>query len=127
MIKKLALLIPICLILVIAAVAAGGGGSSSDPLASLSYLKGTFRSDVEEKVEDRLDESDEELLAQSEQEGTPVQTAATWVETRLKQGDALLGSTGTNALLLAGGAQIIFDKGGTKKLMATYARLTKIN
>ena len=111
MIKKLALLIPICLILVIAAVAAGGGGSSSDPLASLSYLKGTFRSDVEEKVEDRLDESDEELLAQIEQEGTPVQTAVTWVETRLKQGDALLGSTGTNALLLAGGAQIIFDKG----------------
>ena len=29
----------------------------------------------------------------------------------MKQNDALLGSTGTNALLLAGSAQIVFDKG----------------
>ena len=111
MIKKLALLLPICLILVIAVFAAGGGGSSSDPLASLSYLKGTFQAEVEEKIDDRLDESDKSILSQIEKEGTPVQSAATWAETRLKQNDALLGSTGTNALLLAGSAQIVFDKG----------------
>ena len=110
MIKKLALLLPICLILVIVAFAAGGG-SSSDPLASLSYLKETFQAEVEEQVDNRLDESDQEILSQIEQEGAPVQTAATWAETRLKQGDALHGSIGTNALLLAGSAQIVFDKG----------------
>ena len=110
MIKKLALLIPICLILVIVAFAAGGG-SSSDPLASLSYLKETFRTEVEKMVDDRLDESDESILSQIEKEGTPVQSAATWAETRLKQDDALLGSTGTNALLLAGSARIVFDQG----------------
>ena len=110
MIKKLALLLPVCLILIIVAFAAGGG-SSSDPLASLSYLKETFQTEVDEKIDDRLDESDQEILSQIKQDGTPIQTAATWAETRLKQGDALLGSTGTNALLLAGSAQIVFDTG----------------
>ena len=38
-------------------------------------------------------------------------SAATWAETRLKEGDSLSGSTGTGVLLLAGGAQVTFSSG----------------
>ena len=109
MIKKLALLIPACMILAVAALAAGGG--ASDPLVSLSYLLDSFKKDLEETVDQRLDESDEELLERIESEGTPVQSVSTWAETRLKQGDILVGTTGTNAVLLAGNGQIVFDAG----------------
>ena len=109
MIKKLALLIPTCMLLAIVAVAAGGG--ASDPLVSLSYLLGTFTEQVEEEVESRLDDSDKEILEQSEGGTIVAETVSTWTETRLKQGDFLQGTTGTNALLLAGSGQIIYEAG----------------
>ena len=109
MIKKLALLIPACIVLAVVAVAAGGG--ASDPLVSLSYLIDSFKEELMETVDERLDESDEELLERIESDGTPVQSASVWAETRLKQGDRLIGTTGTNVLLLAGGAQIVYDAG----------------
>ena len=109
MIKKFALLIPACMVLAMAVFAAGGG--ASDPLVSLSYLVDSFKKELLETVDERLDESDEELLERIESDGTPVQSASVWAETRLKQGDRLIGTTGTNALLLAGGAQIVYDTG----------------
>ena len=109
MIKKLALLIPACMILAVAVFAAGGG--ASDPLVSLSYLLDPFRKELVEAVDVKLDESDEEILERIESEGTVVQSVSTWAETRLKQGDILAGSTGTNALLLAGRGQIVYDTG----------------
>ena len=109
MIKKLALLIPACMILAVAVFAAGGG--ASDPLVSLSYLLDPFRKELVETVDVKLDESDEEILERIESEGTVVQSVSTWAETRLKQGDILAGSTGTNALLLAGHGQIVYDTG----------------
>lgn len=109
MLKKLALLIPTCMILAMVVFAAGGG--ASDPLVSLSYLLDSFKKELMETVDEKLDESDEELLERIETEGTPVQTTSEWAETRLKQGDILLGTTGTNALLLAGNGQIVFDTG----------------
>lgn len=109
MIKKLALLIPTCMILAMAVFAAGGG--ASDPLVSLSYLLDSFKEELEETVDERLDKSDKDLLERIELEGTPVQNVSTWAETRLKQEDMLVGTTGTNALLLAGNAQIFFDSG----------------
>ena len=38
-------------------------------------------------------------------------TPATWAETRLKEGDALTGSTGTGVLLLAGSVRVTFGSG----------------
>ena len=109
MIKKLALLIPACMILAVAVFAAGGG--ASDPLVSLSYLLDSFRKELVETVDVKLDESDEKILERIESEGTVVQSVSTWAETRLKQGDILAGSTGTNVLLLAGQGQIVYDTG----------------
>ena len=104
MMKKLALLLPVCLLLAVAAFAAGGG--VSDPLVSLSYLLGPFTKEVEEQVESRLDQAESGNAADS---GT--RTSAVWAETRLKQGDALTGTTGTGALLLAGSGTVLYDWG----------------
>ena len=109
MLKKLALLIPVCLMLAAVAFAAGGG--ADDPLVSLSYLTGTFTKQMEEEVEERLDESDEELLELAESGEIQEERALTWAEIRLKQGDVLLGATGTNVLLLAGSGQVVFSSG----------------
>lgn len=109
MMKKLVLLLPTCMLLAVMAFAAGGG--ASDPLVSLSYLLETFTEDVEEKVEDRLDESDKSILEQAEGGTVPAETVSTWTETRLKKGDYLRGVTGTNVLLLAGSMQILCQEG----------------
>jgi len=112
MTKKIAILLPLC-ILMAAAVWVLAAGSSDDPLASLSYLPDTFSEKVEEEVEERLDDSDDELLEDFEENGVEdmLSRAITWQETRLKQGDALCGTTGTNAMMLAGNAQILYDAG----------------
>ena len=109
MIKRLLFLALTCMIL--AGVVLAVGGSSSDPLVSLSYLSDTFKSSAEESIEKKLNASDKELLNEIKDKGTLVQSVATWSEVRLKQGDLLRGPTGTNALLLAGSAQIVFDSG----------------
>ena len=109
MLKKLALLLPVCLMLAAVAFAAGGG--AEDPLVSLSYLTGPFTKLVEAEVEERLDESDEELLELAEEGGIQEERALTWEEIRLKQEDVLLGSTGTNVLLLAGSGRVEFSSG----------------
>lgn len=107
--KKLALLLPLCVLLA-AGVWALAAGDAEDPLASLSYLEGTFSRTVERKVDRALDASDVALLERLET-GELTEAAATWQETRLKEGDTLRGVTGTNVLLLAGGAQVTYASG----------------
>ena len=109
MIKKLAMLIPACLMLAAVAFAAGGG--AEDPLVSLSYLTGVFTDRLEEEIEERLDESDKEILESAETGELEDSRTLTWAETRLKQDDILLGSTGTNVLMLAGSGQVVYESG----------------
>ena len=61
-------------------------GGTSDPLASLSYLTGTFTDAVDRQVEEKLDASDQAIL-HGGASGTAGGTPSTWTETRLKEGD----------------------------------------
>ena len=99
----------LCLLVCGITVCALAAGGVSDPLASLSYLNGTFADTVEKRVEQKLDESDAATLRGDT--GASGAVAATWEETRLKSGDMLLGSTGTGALLLAGSMTVSFPSG----------------
>lgn len=112
--KKKRLLLPaLCLLLplVLMVSALAAGGDLSDPLASLSYLTGIFTDTVNKRVEEKLDDSDEDLLSgdlEDEAESAGSFTA-TWAEQRLKEGDILTGTTGTSVMLLAGGANVTFS------------------
>lgn len=106
--KKFLLILPACAVLAVAALAAGG---TEDPLASLSYLTGAFTTSVEAQVDQRLNASDQELLASAGNGTLTAESAATWSEIRLKQGDILEGSTGTSVMLLAGGGQVTYSAG----------------
>lgn len=110
--KKFSVLLS-ALLAVSAAVglALAAGGTSGDPLVSLSHLSGTFTDTVNNQVEQKLDVSDKQLLEQLSSGNFSSSSAATWTETRLKQGDALAGATGTNVLLLAGSGQVTFSSG----------------
>lgn len=107
--KIIVCLLAVCGLLAVAALASGGG--SDDPLVSLSYLEGAFWERVEEEADEALDASDQELLEAADEGSLAVETVLNWTETRLKQGDALLGSTGTNVLVLAGGAKVTYSSG----------------
>ena len=107
---------------VLMAMAAGGG--ASDPLVSLSYLKGTFTSQVDSAVDARLDASDSQLG----QGGSAVTTGG-MRESRLKEGDVLTGSTGSTLMLLAGSMEVTFPSGAVVdatagKELASGASLT---
>lgn len=104
--------LPLCLGAGLAAIvwAAAAGGGVDDPLASLSYLNGTFTVAVDKRVDAALDASDA-LLRERAENGETAGSAALWQEVRLKEGDALQGVTGTGALLLAGSAQVIYASG----------------
>lgn len=106
--KKFLLILPACAVLAVAALAAGG---TEDPLASLSYLTGAFTTAVDAQVDQRLNASDQELLASAANGTLTAESADTWTEVRLKQGDILQGSTGTSVMLLAGGGQVTYSTG----------------
>ena len=82
-----------------------------DSLVSLSYLTGTFLGNVEDRVDQKLDQSDEAILEQAADGELDLDTASTWREIRLKRGDLLTGSTGTNVLLLAGSGRVTYGSG----------------
>lgn len=109
--KKIVCLLPLCVLL--AAVAwAAAAGDAGDPLVSLAYLNGTFSNLLDARVDERLDASDQSLLESAESgDAIAADSAATWMETRLKQGDVLSGATGTNVMLLAGSAQVTYSSG----------------
>ena len=107
--KKAVLCLPLAILLA-AAVWVLAAGDAGDPLASLSYLTGTFTKTVDRQVDEALDDSDEALRSRLEN-GTAASSAAVWQETRLKEGDVLRGVTGTSVLLLAGRARVTYEGG----------------
>lgn len=87
--------------------ALASGGDNSDPLISLSYLNGSYSSQIDAAVEGRLNASDKTITA-----GASNKTdSAGWVDIRLKQADILSGSTGLNVMLLAGSAKLSISAG----------------
>lgn len=105
--KKVLILLPAC-ILLLAAVWALAAGDAADPLATLSYLTGTFTDAVDQRVDQRLDSA-----SLSGGESAPAAaSASTWAETRLKSADDAVCSTGSSVLLLAGGAYVSCPDGG---------------
>lgn len=110
--KKTLLLTLICVALLGALVWSQAAADEDDPLASLSYLTGTFKELVMEEVEDRLDDSDEKLLEEVDSTGSVgVNIASTWREQCMNEGDKLLGITGTGVLPLAGSVTVHYDSG----------------
>lgn len=109
--KKLLILSVLCMML-LAAVWAGAAGNAGDPLISLSYLEGTFSGAVDSRVDEKLNASDEALLSGTDT-GALDQTGeiSAWKESRLKQADALIGTTGVSVILLAGQGQVSYDCG----------------
>lgn len=116
--KRTAFLLPCIYLLVCAALVTvvAVGGDSSDPLASLSYLNGTYAAAVDTKVNAKLDASDQAILSAvgGTTSGTAPSASAcadTWKETRLKESDVLSGSTGLNVTVLAGSVNVTFSSG----------------
>lgn len=106
--KKLALLFPLGAVMA-AAVWGLAAGDAGDPLVSLSYLSNEFVQTVEQRVDNALDISDEDLHSRLETGSST--NAAVWQELRLKEDDTLQGITGTNVLLLAGRMQVTYSSG----------------
>lgn len=104
--RKGLFLLPLCLAAA-AAVWAVAAGDAADPLASLSYLQGTFTGQVDAAVERRLDDSDAQIRGQGGEAQQPVSgESSAWMEVRLKAADTLSVSTGSSVLLLAGSGTI---------------------
>jgi len=110
--KKLLLLIPACILLG-SLVWTFAAADEDDPLASLSYLTGEFMEELEEKIEKALDKSDKSLLKEWKDGDKVIEVdiASTWTERRMKEDDALRGTTGTGVLLLAGGMKVEIESG----------------
>lgn len=120
---KKRLLVPAILVLsLLGAVAAhAAGGSAADPLISLRYLQDTYTGTVLDRAEDLLDDADAALLDDALTElntrlaalglSGSAEYAPSFADFRFKEGDALMLSTGSNVILLAGSAQAQFDSG----------------
>lgn len=108
------------------------GGSGNDPIISLSYLEGLFSDSIDEQITEKekaaeqsmKNEAERQLSLLSSRSPSDMNCATTWEETRLKEGDTLIGTTGTNALLLAGSGQIT-DISGTVVDVTTGQELGK--
>ena len=108
--KKLLILLPLCLALLLA-VWGLAAGDASDPLASLSYLEGTFSDAVDSRVEEKLNASDAALLSGADMGADLSGNGFAWAEDRMKQGDVLHGSTGVTVMLLAGQGNVTYSSG----------------
>ena len=108
--KKLLILLPLCLAL-LAVVWGLAAGDASDPLASLSYLEGTFSDAVNSRVEEKLNTSDAALLSSADTGASLSGNGFAWAEDRMKQGDVLHGSTGVTVMLLAGQGNVTYSSG----------------
>ncbi|WP_455582472.1 S-layer homology domain-containing protein [Dysosmobacter sp.] len=108
--KKRVALIMVVFLLSALAISALAAGDAGDPLVSLSYLTGAFTDAVDSRVAERLDAAD---IASAEDSGSEggVHIASSWQESRLKAQDVLLGTTGSNVLVLAGGMEVSFPAG----------------
>ncbi len=119
--KRTAFLSLILLFVLLAGYAAAAGGDAGDPLISLSFLNGAFRTQAEEQIDDAVDKADSAALAQAKERWTAAVAsaeahagsdfAAVMTETRVKQGDVLSGATGLQVLPLAGEVTVSFSSG----------------
>lgn len=100
----LCVLIPLFLLWTVSAA----GGSSDDPLVSLSFLYSTYRSAVDQRVEEKLDLSDQTLR---DLPASPATTSSAWTESLLKERDAFTSPTGASTLVLAGDLSVSYDTG----------------
>ena len=101
--------------------AAAAGGDAGDPLISLDYLTGIFAPAAEGAVQVRLDDAGARAYEAAETQwrdsvaalegSSNEETVRDWTETRLGQGDVLSTRTGSQVLLLAGGATVRYDAG----------------
>ena len=100
------------------AVAAGGG--ASDPLISLDFLNGTFRRQVEERIDEAVTKADAGALDDAKARWNAAVAAAAAVgsdyaavftEARVKQDDILSGVTGLQVIPLAGELTVSFSAG----------------
>ena len=117
-------LIPAMLLLAVlgAGIAYAAGGTASDPLISLQYLNKTYIDTITDHADELLETSDDTLFDDAMVElnarlaalglSADVECAKSFTESRFKQDDALLASTGTSVIPLAGTVSIQFD-GGT--------------
>jgi len=118
MLKKLFILLPLCVLMAAAVIGVAAGGAD-DPLVTLSYLRGMFTAQVDAQVEEKLDESDAALLKELKQEivSEPDQgTALSWTERRVKKGDLLIASPGTNVLVPSGTMRVDIVSGAVVDL-----------
>lgn len=138
---KKRILIPaiLCLTLLGTIVAHAAGGSASDPLISLKYLQGDYTDALLERAETLLDSADEALLDSAVAElnarlaaigvSPNAACALSFTDFRFKQNDALLASSGTNVIPLAGTVRAEFSEGAlvdvtTGKTVASGTILT---
>jgi len=108
--KKMLLLLPLCL-MAVAVVWASAAGDAGDPLASLSYLNGTFTSKVDAAVDSRLSGTQGTGTVWTVGAEGSSSSAAAWTEVRLKRDDLLQAMTGDGVLLLAGAGQVSYASG----------------
>ena len=95
--QKKVFAITVGLLLCILAASAAAAGDAGDPLISLSYLTDIFTDSVDRQVEEKLDQSDAQILQGETGQTSSGSTAAFWTESRLKA--------------LAGSAQLSFPTG----------------
>ncbi len=120
--KKRTILLSLLLaVLVLAGYAVAAGGDAGDPLVSLDFLDGVFRSQAEERLDEAVAASDAAALDEAErlwaaavaraEASAGSDYTATMTEVRVKQGDILSGGTGLQVLPLTGALSVSFSSG----------------
>lgn len=107
--------------LVLVGYAAAAGGDAGDPLISLDFLDGIFRTQAEERLEEAVSSADAAALGEAEQRWTAAVARAEAVagteytavpaEARVKEGDILSGGTGLQVIPLEGSLTVSFSSG----------------
>lgn len=126
--KKRTAFLSLCLAIGLLISAAAAGGTADDPLVSLSYLLGAFRESAQQQLDERVDASPTangqqarerwESAVAAAQAGIGMQHSPLAAEVRLKQGDALIGSTGLTVSLLSGEMQLKLSAGAVVDVTA---------
>lgn len=101
--------------------AAAVGGDAGDPLISLDFLDRVFRKQAETRIDEAIAAADDALLSDAKTRWDAAVSSveadigsdytATFLEARVKQGDALSGGTGLQVLPLAGEMTALFSSG----------------
>ena len=135
--KKRKLRTALCVMLVGTVLAAfvaiaAEAGSQGDPLVTLSYLNDTFlgqmlgkvdskigeqNQTIRQELEQRIDQAEQEILAQVTGTGTVSGTTASYHEVTLSDGQTLYGSAGCEVMLRSGSASCVSEGKSTPGLV----------